>query len=77
MSRDDEDRQAEAQRIIGRVGSESEASMTRRVKDHMTGRDADDRDWAELWGTRIGRWLGLALLVYLVWWLIDFTASGG
>jgi hypothetical protein len=76
MGRDD-DRQAESQRIIGRIGAESEASMTRRVKDHMAGRDADDKDWAELWGTRIGRWLGLALLVYLVWWLIGFAASGG
>ncbi|TYR31322.1 hypothetical protein FY036_13620 [Mesorhizobium microcysteis] len=75
MSRDD-DRKTESRRIIGRVDAESEASMTRRVQNHMTGRDADENDWAELWGTRIGRWLGLALLIYLLWWLIDFAAGG-
>lgn len=80
MNRDEEN-QAESRRIIGRVGTESEASMARRAADrvagHMTGRDAEGGDWAELWGTRIGRWLGAALLVYLVWWLIGFAAGGG
>lgn len=76
MSRDD-DKQAESRRIIGRVGAETEASMARRAKDHMAGRDAEGKDWAELWGTRIGRWLGVALLVYLVWWLIRFVAESG
>jgi len=82
MSRnDDEDRQAESQRIIGRVGLESEASMVRRVTDrvvgHMGGRDAERDDRIELWGTRIGRWLGVALLIYVLWWLFDFMATGG
>lgn len=76
MNRDD-DRKTESRRIIGRVGAESEASMARRVQNHMTGRDADEKDWAELWGTRIGRWLGLGLLIYLIWWLIGFAAGGG
>ncbi|RIK84961.1 MAG: hypothetical protein DCC69_11545 [Hyphomicrobiales bacterium] len=80
MSRD-EDRQAESRRIIGRVGAESEASMARRAADrvagHMAGRDAEGGDRIELWGTRIGRWLGVALLVYVVWWLIDFMAKNG
>lgn len=76
MSRNN-DRDAESRRIINRVGAESEAGMVQRARDHMAGRDADEKDWAELWGTRIGRWLGLALLAYLVWWLISFVASGG
>lgn len=76
MSRDKEN-QAESRRIIGRVGAESEATMAQRVQDHMAGKDAADKDWAELWGTRIGRWLGVALLVYLIWWLIRFVAEGG
>ncbi len=75
MSSDDE-RRAESRRIITRVGAETEASMVQRARDHMAGKDADEKDWAEVWGTRIGRWLGLALLVYLVWWLISFAASG-
>ncbi len=76
MSRDEENK-TESRRIIGRVGTESEASMTRRAVDHMAGRDAEGRDWAELWGTRIGRWLGAGLLVYVIWWLIDFSSGGG
>jgi len=73
----DRDEEAESQRIIRRVGAESDASMMQRARNHMAGRDKDETDAVELWGTRIGRWLGLALLVYLVWWLIDFAASGG
>ena len=80
MSRD-KDSEAESRRIIGRVGAESEASMARRAADrvagHMTGRDAEGGDRIELWGTRIGRWLGLALLAYVLWWLYDFMAAGG
>ena len=76
MSRDDQDR-TESQRIINRVGAETEASMVRRAQDHMAGRDVDEKDWAELWGTRIGRWLGLLLLIYLLWWLFDFVVKGG
>ncbi len=76
MDRDRED-QAESRRIIGRVGAESEASMTRRAVDHMAGRDAADGDWAERWGTRIGRWLGVGLLIYVIWWLIDFSSGNG
>jgi hypothetical protein len=73
----DEDSKRESQRIIGRVGAETEATMAQRARDHMAGKDADEKDWAELWGTRIGRWLGLLLLVYLVFWLISFIVSGG
>lgn len=80
MDRDHEDR-SEARRIIDRVGAESEASMARRAAeragDHMAGRDAAGGDRIELWGTRIGRWLGAGLLVYVIWWLIDFSSGGG
>ena len=72
----DKDRETESRRIIGRIGAETEASMTRRAKDHLSGRDADEKDWAELWGTRIGRWLGLLLLAYVIWLLISFVARG-
>ena len=80
MDRDRRD-QAESRRIVDRAGAESEASMTRRavgrVGDHMAGRDAEGGDWAERWGTRIGRWLGVGLLVYVIWWLIDFSSGNG
>ena len=73
----DKHAEAESRRIIRRVGAESDASMMQRARNYMAGRDKDESDAIELWGTRIGRWLGLALLVYLVWWLIDFAATGG
>lgn len=76
MARDDRERNAESQRIIRRVGTESEVSMARKVRNHMAGADADQQDWAELWGTRIGRILGALLLAYLLWWLIGFFAGG-
>ena len=76
MSRDRE-RESESRRIIGRVDAESEASMIQRARNHMAGDDADENDRVEIWGTRIGRWLGLAFLIYLVWWLIDFAANSG
>lgn len=74
MSRDDE---TESKRIIGRINAETEASMVSRVHAHMSGRDADKGDWAELWGTRIGRWMGLVLLVLLIFWLARFVVEGG
>lgn len=73
----DKNRQVESERIINRVGAESDASMIQRARNHMAGRDAEDKDWAELWGTRIGRWFGLALVFYLIWWLYNFAANGG
>lgn len=69
--------QTESRRIIERTAAESDASMMRRARDHMTGGDADENDHIEVWGTRIGRWLGLVLLVYLIWWLFDFVMRAG
>lgn len=69
--------QTESRRIIERTAAESDASMVRRARDHMSGVDADENDRIEVWGTRIGRWLGLLLLVYLIWWLFDFVMRAG
>lgn len=74
--RDDKDRE-ESRRIIERVGAESDASMIRRIGDHMAARDADRNDWAELWGRRIGRALGVVLLIYLLYWLFNFIVAAG
>lgn len=76
MNRDDRATD-EARRIIDRVGLESEPTMLGRARNHLAGKDADQADWVEVWGTRIGRWGGLALLLYLIWWLLDFAFTAG
>lgn len=76
MSRNEDHGRRESRRIINRVGQETEASMARRVRDHMEGRDADQNDWAEVWGTRIGRTLGAVILVILLWSLFSLLTGG-
>ena len=72
----DNDAERESRRILDRVAQESEtigASSMRRVADqvkgHMQAKDEDAEDWAELWGTRIGRGLGLVFVIVLVFYL--------
>lgn len=67
------DNEAEAKRILERVAQESETVGTssakrvaERVKGHMTAEDADENEWAELWGKRIGRALGAIFVVVLI-----------
>lgn len=67
------DNEAEAKRILERVAQESETVGTssakrvaERVKGHMTAQDADENEWAELWGKRIGRVLGAIFVVVLI-----------
>ncbi len=73
------DREIESRRILDRVSREVEsggASMTGRmagrVRGHMAAGDVDRADWAEYWGTRIGRILSLILMVGLIVWLVLF-----
>ncbi len=69
--------EAESGRIIRRVGQETEASMAgraaRRARDHLAADDKADEEWAEVWGTRIGRIAGLVIFVGLVIWLVFFV----
>jgi hypothetical protein len=70
MSGEDKNRQAESRRILERVAREAEADgaparMTRQRNDS----GADEDDWAEYWGMRIGRALGVVLLIGLLIWL--------
>lgn len=71
------DTEAESKRILERVAQESETVGTssvkrvaERVKDHMTAQDTDQNEWAELWGTRIGRALGAVFVVVLIIYLV-------
>lgn len=77
MARKPHHDEAESRRIINRVGAETEASMVqrakRRVTDHMAARDAPEDDWVELWGSRIGRALGVVFFLGLIVWLVFFV----
>jgi hypothetical protein len=81
MSGEDAKRQAESRRILERVAQEAEpdraaARVAKRGRDHAGAEDADNEDWAEYWGTRIGRGLGVVLLIGLIAWLILFLMRG-
>ena len=80
----DSERKAESRRILERVSQEAESGgrsvvdrAARRARDHVTATDVDQDDWAEYWGTRIGRTLGAFVLVGLIVWLVLYLARGG
>ena len=67
----------EAERALKRVSAESEtvgssslARIAEKSRAHFSADDANQSDSVELWGSRIGRGLGLvffiALIIYLV-----------
>lgn len=79
--RHDSDR--ESRRILDRVAQETDpagasfvARKTRDMRDHVTATDADRSDPIEVWGTRIGRILGLLLALGLMVWLVLFLTRG-
>jgi hypothetical protein len=80
--REGDPRQRESRRILERVameegGNGAVARAARRVRDHVSAADADKEDWAEYWGTRIGRMLGLVVTVFLLGWLALYLFGGG
>lgn len=75
----DEDRKAESDRILGNVRRDSDvvgtsalARSVERAGDHFAARDADQKDFAELWGTRIARLASVIAFIVLALWLISF-----
>lgn len=78
-------RQTESRRILERVAHDSRgglagasvmARVVERSKSHLAAGDADQDDQIELWGTRIGRVLGLAFVIGLAVWLIVHLSRG-
>lgn len=82
MSSQHKDGKTESRRILDRVAREAEGGgslisrTAQRVRGHMTAEDADKADWAEYWGTRIGRGLGILFVVALLVWFILFLMRG-
>lgn len=65
----EQDKTEEAKRIIERATRESGGvlrSHLARTAQHLTARDADPNDPADVWGKRVGRALALLFLVALV-----------
>ena len=78
------DAEAESRRILERVSQEAESGgrsmvdrATKRARDHVLAADVEQDDWAEHWGTRIGRTLAAVLVIGLIVWLILFVVRGG
>lgn len=81
MEDDDAKRRAESRRILedvarndGAIGSSFAARSAIRARDHFIAADAKSDDWAEIWGTRIGRALALVAVAFLIGWLILYLA---
>ena len=77
--------QAESHRILERVAHDSQgglagasvmARVVERSRSHLAAGDADRDDGIELWGTRIGRLLGLLFVAGLAVWLILYLSRG-
>ncbi|TPN14982.1 hypothetical protein FKO01_40050 [Mesorhizobium sp. B2-3-3] len=78
-----QDSDNESRRILERVGRETDPAGTslvartaKGVRDHVAASDADRADPIEVWGTRIGRILGLLLALGLMVWLVLFLTRG-
>ncbi|BCH21821.1 hypothetical protein MesoLjLc_14400 [Mesorhizobium sp. L-8-10] len=78
---DDRERLAESRQILDRVEREADASgllggAARRTGARLAAQDADQEDRIELWGTRIGRVLGLVITLGLFVWLVLYLLRG-
>lgn len=62
----------ESRRILQRVNDPAAHGFllkgAERMRDHVSARDADQSDPIEVWGTRIGRTVGVAVLLGLALW---------
>jgi len=75
----DGDRHAESRRILDRVAREEAGLLGRsasRARGHLTAADADQNDRIEVWGTRIGRAIGILVIVAFCVWLVVYLTSG-
>ena len=72
--------ETESQRILDRIERETAVhgnSIVTRAKRHFSAGDADAADPIEVWGTRIGRILGLLVLIAMFIWLVSSLSGKG
>lgn len=65
-------REREAREALARVRDAETAGQSAfaRAAGHFAAKDAEGRDWAEIWGRRIGRGLAAVFAILLVVWLV-------
>lgn len=69
----------ESRRILERIQREQEPAgggLLRRARDHVAAADADASDPIELWGTRIGRAIGLVITIAIFGFLLIYILGG-
>jgi len=76
----DGDRHAESRRILDRVERDGRVSLlgssVDRARNHLTAADADQNDRIEVWGTRIGRVVGIVVIIAFCFWALSYLAAG-
>lgn len=80
MAHPDDKHSNELRRILDRLQDETENSgmlgrTAKRMENHLSAKDADQNDWAEVWGTRIGRSIGAVVVVVLFLYLWHYLMS--
>ena len=77
------DNESESRRIIERVARETDpgsnsffARTAKGARYHVTAADADRSDPIEVWGSRIGRVLGLLIAIAMLIWLVFYVTQG-
>jgi hypothetical protein len=78
-----QDSEGESRRILERMTRETDpggtsfiARTAKGAHDHITAAGTDRSDPIEYWGTRVGRVLGIVLVVALMVWLALFVIQG-
>ncbi len=75
---EDKSREAESQRILKRLQQEQTGAQGivrrgfERTTSHFSADDAPHNDPLEVWGTRIGRLLGLLITLAIIGWLVFY-----
>jgi hypothetical protein len=76
----DGDRHAESRRILDRVAREGRVGLlgrtAERAQGHLTAADVDQNDRIEVWGTRIGRVVGVIVIIAFCFWALSYLTSG-
>lgn len=71
----------ESRRILDRIdqetGNDFVSRTGRRLGDHLSASDVDQKDRIEVLGSRIGRTLGFLITVGIIVWLVWYLFGGG